>query len=135
MFAKFKENCSTDHSCIKVFESNVIPPLGATPQANKLQLEAGVVVVLKLGEVEVVIFTMALWRTGLLVVSVACVAVCGGDEAGSTTQQRARLLVSKQVQAVSVALFLCVGSILAVSHVPYSYPNVVPELLHHHMTF
>ena len=40
---------------------------------------------------------MALWKTGLLVVSVACVAVCGGDEAGSTTQQRARLLVSKQV--------------------------------------
>jgi len=41
---------------------------------------------------------MALWRTGLLVVSVACVAVCGGDEAASTTQQRARLLVSKQIQ-------------------------------------
>ena len=40
---------------------------------------------------------MALWKTGLLVVSVACVAVCGGDEAASATQQRARLLVSKQV--------------------------------------
>ena len=42
---------------------------------------------------------MAPWRMALFVLSVAYVAVCGGDEAaGSTNQQRARLLVSKQVR-------------------------------------
>merc|ERR1712018_51326 len=57
------------------------------------------VVGLKPEEAKVVIVTMAPWRMALFVLSVAYVAVCGGDEAaGSTNQQRARLLVSKQIQ-------------------------------------
>ena len=96
-------------SALTILETNVGPALRATghdkPTNSRLQLEAGVAIVLvvvvglKPEEAKVVIVTMAPWRMALFVLSVAYVAVCGGDEAaGSTNQQRARLLVSKQVR-------------------------------------